>query len=80
MSGLDLTGKDFLTVKEAARYLRISTFTMYRLCRVPPDKGGPPVHRLRIPGKRVPRRVCSPIRIPTQNFISWATQGDTKRA
>ncbi len=82
MIGLDLTDKEFLTVKEAARYLRVSVCTVYRLCRIPARKGGPPLHRIPgIPKKntREPGTSCR-IRIPTREFIRWAKQGNNERA
>jgi len=52
------------------------------LCQIPARKGGPPLHRIPgIPKKntRKPGTSCR-IRIPTQDFIRWAKQGNNERA
>ena len=61
----------FLTVKEAARYLRVSANTFYIWTR---QKDGPPVIKLR-----------SRARIPKEAFLKWVNsqqvkQGVRKRA
>lgn len=65
-NGHALSGTEELwTVKDAARFVKINTITMYRWTSTPEKKGGPPVYRI---GKKK-----NVLRIPKQKFIEWVT-------
>lgn len=55
-------GKNFITVKDAARILGTSMTTMYDLAKRPVEKGGPPTRRF---GRNI-------IRFPRNKFMAWA--------
>jgi len=57
--------EELCTVKDAAKFIRVHTITMYRWTRTPEKKGGPPVYRT---GKKK-----NVLRIPKQKFIEWVT-------
>jgi len=68
-----INGRRFWSAKEAARYLGISTGTLYGYVRFKPKTKGE--HRVSAPPFRRIGRNC--IKFPIAEFIEWANRFDT---
>ena len=53
-------GREMWALKEAAHYFNVTANWLYKQTRIPPEKGGPPVHRL-----------GDAIRFHRDEFIAW---------
>ena len=62
--------RSWLTAKEAADYIGVTTVTLYSYCKL--RKNRPPVFRLAGKTKGV-------LRFPREEFIVWANGGSSKQ-